>query len=84
MKSIMTWFDELTDDMRFFAEKARSLRHNILQNKEKHLETQPLSEGYDNSFFDNSTEPVPLVTPMAGDGFINISSPFNEYNQTIL
>lgn len=84
MKNIIAWFEQLADDMRFFADKARNLRHNIEQNKEKAPKESSLNEGYDNSLFDASIEPIPLATPMAGDGFFNVASPFNEFNQTIL
>lgn len=80
MKGIIAWFEQLADDMRFFAYKARNFRHSIEQSKEKTTE----NEGYNESLFDTSIEPVPLATPMAGDGFFNVASPFNEFNQTIL
>lgn len=88
MKCIIAWFDELADDMRFFAGKVRSFRFrysNIDQGVEtKNLETEDDCDHFMQPLNIGSIEPYPLITPASSDEFVNVMSPFNGFNKTIL
>ncbi|MVC37413.1 hypothetical protein D6V26_07160 [Vibrio cholerae] len=88
MKSLIAWFDELVDDMRFFADKARNFRRNFRHNIGKTKTVMPKSTGAQipEPLQSNigSHEPVPLINPIDNDDFTNVISPFKGYNKPYL
>lgn len=85
--SISAWFDELVDDMRFFADKARNFRHNIGKTKtvipeSSGSESIPLPEPLESNI--GFIEPVPLINPAYDDDMVNVISPFKGYTKPII
>ncbi|HGE6114283.1 TPA: hypothetical protein ACGG8C_002058 [Vibrio cholerae] len=93
MKGIIAWFEQLADDMRFFADKARNFRrnfpHNIKQKMEALKSTKESSTSANQ--FVNSVElqmrpfePQPLITPAHNDELFNVIGQFNGNIRTII
>ncbi|EGZ6889802.1 TPA: hypothetical protein AB5C39_001821 [Vibrio mimicus] len=93
MKGIIAWFEQLADDMRFFADKARNFRRNFPNNIKQKMEalksTKESSTSANQSAHPlalnvGSVEPYPMATPAYNDDLVNVMSPFNGYSKTII
>lgn len=93
MKSLIAWFDELVDDMRFFADKARNFRRNYPHKiKQKMEELKSSNESSKSAHqFSNPAElqmrpfePQPLITPVNNNGLFNVIGQPNSHTKTII
>lgn len=93
MKRLVAWFDELVDDMRFFADKARNFRRNFPHNIKQKMEE--LKSTNESSTSPNQLpnpaelqmrpfEPQPLITPVNNDGLFNVIGQPNSHTKTII